>query len=478
MFHSGDLTSGISLAIQQQKFVACFVREEDNEESQTWEDGWLQEEIDDGRPFGEALGDRAVLLRLTYGSQEAAFLGAFCPIERAPTLVIIHNGQVLEKLESGTSRNDFQLRLKNAVGLQKEDDPKQDVTAATSTTPNAVTNVQADNSLQDLMAERGERLEAQRAEREAAEKAKRVARANARRKEAEEAAAAHGHEPGAGKGKQRATTELTDKEKSRRDWIYQQKQRKDEAKRDRQRILDRIEADKLERKLKTQRAREPDEAASFMESWQVPAPSSSLSNKSSTCTLQVRLFDGSSIRSRFLPTATLANEIRDWIKDTSPDNAENKAPFTFRQVLAPSPSRSIGESDEHKTVQELGLTPSATLVLVPVTGFVDAYSDGNSGGLLGLLYSSTSGLWNSLGSLGSFLPSFTIDHSTPLPNDNTPSTRDQSASAAGPATIRVRTLASQRDEADTKNETEFYNGNSLGFEGKRGDNADDTGKKS
>lgn len=42
---------------------------------------------------------KTVLLRLDYGTKEASFLSAFCPIDEAPTLVIIHNGTVVDKLE-------------------------------------------------------------------------------------------------------------------------------------------------------------------------------------------------------------------------------------------------------------------------------------------------------------------------------------------------------------------------------------------
>lgn len=58
MFHEGTLQSGIALAIQQQKLVACFVRgkcgwrvgiggrltswPDDGATSKTWEDEWLK----------------------------------------------------------------------------------------------------------------------------------------------------------------------------------------------------------------------------------------------------------------------------------------------------------------------------------------------------------------------------------------------------------------------------------------------------
>lgn len=122
MFHQGDLQSGIALAIQQSKSVACFVRGtrstpscvdesthsnrtlDDDRESSEWENEWLQEEqvrgANNSCPYTEivllidhkvaqVLTTKAVVLRLQAGSQEAGFLAAFCPVNEVPILVII-----------------------------------------------------------------------------------------------------------------------------------------------------------------------------------------------------------------------------------------------------------------------------------------------------------------------------------------------------------------------------------------------------
>lgn len=144
MFHQGDLQSGISLAIQEQKLVACFVRQgkllalnsmaladtiaDDDHWSKTWEEQWLTDQgqdeggetSDDANripDMGAQLASKAVLLRIDYGSKEASFLSAFCPIDKAPTLVIINNGILVEKLEGGISQEEFNARLGKAIGL-------------------------------------------------------------------------------------------------------------------------------------------------------------------------------------------------------------------------------------------------------------------------------------------------------------------------------------------------------------------------
>lgn len=86
--------------------------------------------------------------------------------------------------------------------------------------------------------------------------------------------------------------------------------------------------------------------------------------------LQVRLFDGSTVRSRFAADAPLAR-VRAWVDARRPDGA---APYTFRQVRTPLPNRAIDPADdEAKTLADLGLAPSSTLVLVPVRSYASAY---------------------------------------------------------------------------------------------------------
>jgi hypothetical protein len=100
MFHEGDLQSGISRAITEQKLVAVFIYSTSDANSRVWEEDWLskgpREAAEGSRSLGERFAEKAVLLKIEYGSQEAGFLSAFCPITAAPSFVVIHNGRVLE----------------------------------------------------------------------------------------------------------------------------------------------------------------------------------------------------------------------------------------------------------------------------------------------------------------------------------------------------------------------------------------------
>ena len=297
-----------------------------------------------------------------------------------------------------------------------------------------------------------------------------------------------------GKGKESAgSAEQKEKQKARDQWIYQQKKRKDEAKLERERILAQIKADKEERKLKAIMQKEAqvvggDGAFSQLAgSANVSAPSSSTAKVGAECSLQIRLFDGSSIRGKFPSDADIATTVRKWVDSASPEGGADR-PYSFRQILAPQPSRSIEISEEHQSLRDLGLAPTATLVLVPVNNFTEAYSSTSSGyvgSALNTAYSVASTGYGMLGSVLSYVPGLGGDArqqqepSAPRNNESTTNdnvhaeSSDQSASSG--TKIRMKTLADQRAESARQQGTDFYNGNSLKFEGRKDD--DDNVKK-
>ncbi|KAK4543387.1 hypothetical protein LTR36_005530 [Oleoguttula mirabilis] len=567
MFHAGDLSSGISLAIAEHKLVACLVRADDNYWSDVWEHHWLAHPSTPNpnnptarqQTFGEKLGEKAVLLRLDYGSKEASFLSAFCKIERAPTFVVIRDGEVLEKLEGGVEQGEWIERVVRAVGWsgsagggeegaqededeedeveeqdedeedeveeqdeaeggdaapgspaytaraadmaageseveEAEDAPAQPVSQATpsSAPQHSTSSAQPTSSSQTpstLFPDRAQRLEAEKLLRDAAEKAERQARQDARRQEAEEAYAANrgGTDKGKGKGKQPAITEDADKQRARHDWIFQQKQRKDQATQDRARILAQIEADKAERRLRRANAKQAEVQAGAGTSSPMPDERIAASRRSAgaggVCHLQIRLFDGSSVRHRF-PTATttLGKGVREWItQQASPAGGAADVPYTFRQMQAPRPARSIGIGEEHQTLGELELAPSATLVLVPVAGYTEAYAaagrNGNghgAGGVWGYGRGLVNGVWSQLPNVGYYLPSFSrLYMAGGGGGTGEPQQPQEGRNVPGAAAGKVKTLADRRADEEKKKKQrdppeQFYNGNSLKFE-ERGD---------
>lgn len=235
--------------------------------------------------------------------------------------------------------------------------PRNPLTAQIQATPQVSTANQPSQAVQNLLADRRRRLEIDQKEKEAAESADRKAQADARQ-------AAIMLDPNSAKAKQ-AT------------YAAQQRKRQQEAKLERDRILQQIEHDKAERKEKEEQRKalaradtqEKDDSALADEQLKNeinrPRPM-----RSKECAIQVRMFDGSNIRHKFSSDATLRTDVRAWIEK---ERLDGDIPYTFKQILTPLPNRTLSISDEEESLHSLGLTPSATLVMVPVQGYTAAY---------------------------------------------------------------------------------------------------------
>ena len=314
---------------------------------------------------------------------------------------------------------------------------------SSSSSPNPTTQhsriEQQTANIAATLAERSRRLEAQKRALDAAEKAKRAADAKAK-KEAAEA------------GNPKAVNEQK--------YAKQQAQRQKEAREERARILKRVEDDKAERKereaqrkrealAKLEGEKEAEQAIAGSSASALPARGGANAKE---CAVQVRLFDGSTIRSRFPSTGSLLKDVRPWVDGKQ----EGDTPYTFKQVLSPLPNKNIEMSEEEHTFTALGLTPSATLILVPVADYTSAYEGGG-----GLVSSAASGGYSLIssgfglvtGALGSLFGGSAAPAPPPAP-----------AAASGPspasASINVRTLGDQRKESK-KEDQQFYNGNAV-----------------
>ncbi|RDW77415.1 hypothetical protein BP6252_05468 [Coleophoma cylindrospora] len=464
MFYEGDLQSGITKAVQESKLVACFVTD-DGDESRSWEHDFLQDS-----DLKAALVEQTILLRLQASSTEAGYLAAIFPLPKTPTLVIIQNGQLKEYLAAGVSKEDFFSRLRKV--LQPVEEPVQELVnnaaeaspvvaqparqaAVETSTPIQENDQQGSQEhpgedrtreVQELLAERSARLEAHKKEQDAREKADKAAKAKARREAMEDAAPAAG-------SKQNADMK----------YALMQKKRQQEARDERARILKRVEDDKAERRereaLRKAQAK-ASQAASIEDERGSKAASSSIKPSAKECALQVRLFDGSTIRSKFPCQGTLRADVRPWI-----DEQEGvDVPYTFKHVLTPLPNKNISISDEEENLQALELTPSATLILVPISGYTSAYENPNTGlvsrGLSAGYGLVSSGVGMFTGALGGLLGS----GSSPA-NQDTQGTPTTMAST-GATNINVQTL---RDQETRPEDHQLYNGNALNFEPRKDD---------
>jgi len=350
--------------------------------------------------------------------------------------------------------------VSNALGPEDTSAPAPPASAVqqaagVTAQPNAQT-------LQDVMAERNARLEADHQKKRAAEKeALEAARKRAEVKAGKQAVDSNSVPP------------------ARQDWLNQQRTRQQEARAEKERILKTIEQDKInrqEREKQRKGAAQIDPTTSVVDGPASFAPQRSDTtnavSRSATCNLQVRLFDGTSLKSRFDSSATLGAAVRAYVDSQS----NTDIPYNFREMRTPNPSRTIEISEENQSLQSLGLTPSATLVLVPVKGYTDAYaSSGATGivakgfntgynifsGALGLVGNAVGGVLGYGGDAareGLYMGG-TSDEKEPSNVEGSRMAGDGSKSAAGPSSgIKIRTLADQRNTDDSQ---ELYNGNQV-----------------
>ncbi len=250
--------------------------------------------------------------------------------------------------------------------------------------------------VQAALAERAKRLEADKKAKEAAAKAEAEARAKARREQAAE-------------GSAESSSSNTKATAAERKYADELRHRKQQAVEERRRILRRIEDDRRERKEREAQERQARLLAQAQTGGggdaparQFPPPTAAAASRGGGgaaaggqqrnqqqhehCNLQVRLFDGSTMRARFPATGTLADDVRPWIDggraDAGGGGGGGSGPYTFRVVLTPQPNRAVLPAEESDTLASLGLAPSATLVLVPVARFAEAYAGGGAGGTL------------------------------------------------------------------------------------------------
>lgn len=239
---------------------------------------------------------------------------------------------------------------------------------------------------------------------------------------------------------------LDPRKEANRKYAAAQSERQKELRKERERILRRVEDDKVARREREALRKEQARATAMIED-ETSAVASPMFSKqpgatrSAQCNLQVRLFDGSMIRSRFPSNQTLRNDVRAWVDE---QRGDEDIPYTFKQVLTPMPNRTIGDSEEDGSLQDIGFCPSATLILVEVKDFTPAYQ----GGATGLVRSGVAtgyGLVSSgVGLVTSALGGLFGGATAPPAAERTPTSNTRSV----------------RNQTSTEGQ-EFYNGNSV-----------------
>ncbi|KAI8957824.1 hypothetical protein F5Y11DRAFT_65844 [Daldinia sp. FL1419] len=499
LFFQGNLQDGISLAIKESKMVLAFVTSR-SDESQLWE-----YELTTNESLKIPLERQAVALRLWEGSEEAGYLEALFPIPKKPTIVIIQNGTLKEYIQGGTSKEELVRRIIAILNTTSAPQAEQQAAAArvrqTASQSPPVTQAQAPtsgNTLDDLYddyeiparpspvpapaaapapagpsrqeqsAQEARRLEAEKKAKEVREAKAKEAKAREEKAKAEREA----QEQERRRASERNEGQSSTPNRQERSYAEEVRQQKIRAAEDRKRILKRIEDDKRERREREAQERQArlllnatneDEAPSN-QAHPIPLARRQASGSGGDhCNLQVRLFDGSTIRSRFKSDATLGGEVRKWIDE---DRTDGDAPYTFRIVLTPLPNKAVEPTEESQSLLSLGLAPSATLVLIPAK-YSSAFSHASDGFvfrslayILGFFGSGYGFLVGMLGGLAGLLSGRGAAAPEEVPLQNL---------AAGRTGSRIRGF----NDENRRRDAQLYNGNSLNFEPRRDEDEED-----
>ncbi len=249
-------------------------------------------------------------------------------------------------------------------------------------------------------------------------------------------------------------------------YAQQQRKRQQEARLERERIMGEIESNKRDRREKEERRKalvkavsEGNDGAGGLVDRQIsrevvePRPT-----MSKYCAIQVRLLDGSTIRSKFPPHRTLRKDVRAWVDEQRQDE---DTPYTFKQILTPLPHRTITIFEEEESLRSLGLSPSANLVMLPVQSYTTAYR-GDSGmisrGLSAGYTVVSAGAGMVTGALGTVLGLGQTPQETATPAPSTPIASDSRVSGTANEN-NIRTLNHQREGGDDRHQ--LYNGNQV-----------------
>lgn len=239
----------------------------------------------------------------------------------------------------------------------------------------------------------------------------------------------------------------------------QQLQREREQRQERQRILDQVKHDREELKYRQSfqnvSGQVHDEAPTKPQTHTTAPPS-----KDGTYRIQVRLFDGTSIRSTFTGHQTIRADVRSWL-DTQ--RSDGNTPYTLKAILHPLPNKTLSISEEEEPLQDLGLGRTANLVMVPVKGYTEAYASSAPG----LAYRGLSAGYNLVsgaagavyGALGTFLGVGQVTQNTTAQSQSTAAGGSEAprTGQAGSG-INIRTL---RDQREGEGEHQLYNGNQV-----------------
>ncbi|KAF9284416.1 hypothetical protein BGZ68_004690 [Mortierella alpina] len=421
IWHEGSVASAVDTAnARGSLLLVCLVQDSTaGSESKLFEDRFAEP-----RTAAELSSLNIVPLKLVKDSADAIMFGQIFPIMVVPSLYLIRNGLLADFLNSAVDADQMLERIKKAAeGHFQIPPPPSQPSAALPTTPTppasvqspetstptspAVVSAEAPSPPTASAAGSSQRLEQQAApsgtssgsqstsKADQAKALKDLMNERKLKREKEEREAAKQREiarRSSSKELTDAQRELAEKQnKKLKDKIEKEKREEAEYKK---RVKQALEEDKARRKAEKERAQA---AAAATKAQSAPAPEEVLTPSDiraqnaglaqarndaapalafDSSRLNIRLFDGSSIRNTFKATDTL-QDVRNWINENQ-EGDENA--YNIVQLI---PQRTF--TDETKMLRDLELCPSATLVLKKTATSSSAYGAAGDGAVPALM---------------------------------------------------------------------------------------------
>lgn len=383
------------------------------------------------------------------------------------------NGELKEYIAAGTVREEFLRRVRKSLGIMPPSDPARPAPEQQpQQAPAGHRSAGVDASARDFSSG-------------ASSSALDTPASSSRDEQVEEQ-----QQPRRDKGKGRAEPEPSSDSAAPHAEVAKAsddyKRRRLETQEARRRILEQIEHDKAarrerdeQRKLARRAAAAGDDDGQNTAASSRPAetaqPSTgpigsasaaAASRQSKTCALQVRDFDGSTIRTRLSSGGTLRKEVREWVDASRVAAGQAKDPYLFKVVLTPLPNRTIEETEEDQSLADLGLAPSSTIILVPVRRFATAYGGPGapSRGLLAGLWAMIFGFLNPI--VLFFRAFWTRQEGEEIEMATLNRSRqqqDQSSNPVGRQEQGSARVTGFRNPNDDRRDQQLYNGNSVGI---------------
>ncbi|KAF9967511.1 hypothetical protein BGZ70_009273 [Mortierella alpina] len=396
IWHEGSVASAVDTAnARGSLLLVCLVQDSvAGSESKRFEDRFAEPRV-----AAELSSLDIVPLKLVKDSADGLMFGQIFPIMVVPSLYLIRNGLLADFLNSTVDADQMLERIKKAADghFQIPPPPSQSgaaptpsptpsasVQSAEFSTPSTPAAASAEASSPPTASEAGP---SQRVEQQTIPTG--ASAGSTSNPKADQAKAAKQREisrRSSSKELTDAQRELAEKQnKKLKDKIEKEKREEAEYKK---RVKQALEEDKARRKAEKERAQAATAAAKAQSA---PAPEEVLTPSDiraqnaglaqarndaapalafDSSRLNIRLFDGSSIRNTFKATDTL-QDVRNWINENQ-EGDENA--YNIVQLI---PQRTF--TDETKLLRDLELCPSATLVLKKTATSSSAYGAAGDG---------------------------------------------------------------------------------------------------